>query len=325
MNIEEMRTLVYTNLPDRLQSGIEREAQYAHIPNPEQLTFNIYAVSFIILTLFVLLFEASPAAKIAGTVIFVPIALVAPYMLFSLMANKRRKQVEDVLPDALNLISANIESGMTIEKAFLLGARDEFGPLADDLERTSMRIFGGTPVDEALKELEDETNSEMFEETLRLLRDGLDAGGQISDLLESSANDVQKSLHLRDEIAANVKMYSLFILMASVFGAPILFAVSVFLTESTASLWGSQSINFDELPSAGLLEFQQPDFRPEFFADFALVAIIISNIFAALIISEIKNGNIKEGIKYIPVFVILSTVVFFTASTAINAVIGGFV
>lgn len=320
-----MRTFVFNLIPSRLKDGIVREAHYAKIHNPKRLTFNIYAVSFTLLTLFVLLFEASVPVKIAGSVIFAPIALIAPYMLFSLMANKRRKQIEEVLPDALNLISANIESGLTIEKAFLLGARDEFGPLADDLQRTSMRMFGGTPIDEALKELEDETNSEMFEETLRLLRDGLEAGGKVSNLLESSANDVQKSLHLRDEIAANVKMYSLFILMASIFGAPILFAVSTFLTKSTAQLWGSQSINFDELPSAGLLEFQQPDFRPEFFADFALVAIIISNIFAALIISEIKNGNVKEGIKYVPIYVVVAIIVFFTASTAINAVIGGFV
>ncbi|MDY6777280.1 MAG: type II secretion system F family protein [Candidatus Nanohaloarchaea archaeon] len=325
LDMERLQELVYHALPGFYRDRMEQKALYARIPNHKSLTFNIYIVFSVILAIFLLIFQASLLFKAAVTVIAVPIIINLPYLVFSLLANKRRKEIEQVLPDALHLVSANIKSGLTIEKAFLLAARDEFGPLANDLKHAAMSMFGGEPIDEALEGLADRTNSELFAETLNLLRDGIESGGNVSDLLESSAADVQKTLHLREEIAANVQMYSIFILMASLFGAPVLFSVSVFLTRSTASLWSSQSVNFENLPSTGILTMQQPSFRPEFFADFALAAIIISNLFAALIISEIKNGNVKEGLKLIPVFVVVAVIIFFLTSSIITLAFGGFV
>lgn len=313
----------YNLLPDFYQAKIEQQAGYAKIHNYRSLTFDIYVGFLGILFLFLLIFQASTVVKIATTVIALPLIFALPYLIFSLMANKRRKQIEQVLPDALQLISANLQSGLTIDRAFLLSARDEFGPLAKDLKKAAMEMYGGKSTQEALKELEDDTNSELFAETLNLLQDGIESGGQVSKLLESSADDVQKSLQLREEIAANVKMYSLFISMAAIFGAPVLFAVSVFLTRTTGNMWSSESINFQNLPSTGPFEFSQPSFRPEFFGDFSLVAIIISNFFAALIISEIKNGSVKEGFKYAPIFVIVAVIVFFTTDTVITAAFGG--
>ncbi|MFB6294177.1 MAG: type II secretion system F family protein, partial [Candidatus Nanohaloarchaea archaeon] len=91
------------------------------------------------------------------------------------------------------------------------------------------------------------TNSEMFEETLKLLVDGINAGGEVSSLLESSAEDIRTSLHLREEIATNVRMYSMFIMIAAVVGAPLLFGVSTYLTETTSALWASADVG--EVPS----------------------------------------------------------------------------
>jgi archaellum biogenesis protein FlaJ (TadC family) len=240
------------------------------------------------------------------------------------MADKRRKEVEDVLPDALQLISANIKSGLTIEKAFLLSARDEFGPLAVDLRQGAMQMFGGTPVEDVLEDMSKSTKSELFQETIRLLQDGIESGGKVSQLLEASSRDIRKSLHLREEIAANVQMYSMFILAASLFGAPILFSVSVFLTERTTSLWAGQ--NLQNLPDAGggFFNFSAPSLEPAFFADFAMASIIISNIFAALIISEIKNGTVKDGLKYIPLLVIVAVVIFSLTNVVLTSALGSF-
>lgn len=323
MDLDRIINTTYNILPEFYREKIEREASHAHIHNYRNLTVDIYAGFLSLLAIFLLIFQASATVKIATTVVGLPIIFALPYLIFSLMANKRRKQVEEVLPDALQLISANIQSGMTIDRAFLLSARDEFGPLAKDLKKAAMEMFGGKSVEDTLQQLSDDTNSELFEETLNLLQDGIESGGQVSKLLESSADDIQKSLHLREEIASNVKMYSLFISMAAMFGAPLLFSVSVFLTRTTGDMWSSESINFEDLPSTGPFEFSEPSFRTAFFADFSLVAIIISNFFAALIISEIKNGSVKEGFKYAPIFVIIAVVVFFATDTVITAAFGG--
>lgn len=323
MEIERVYRTLYSLLPEFYRDRIEQQARYARMHNEVRFTVNTYLVAFVLLGAYLLLFQGSALVKTALTLMLGPIIAGLPLLLFSLFANKRRKQIESVLPDALNLISANVESGLTIDRAFLLAARDEFGPLGDDLKEAAMDMFGGTPVEEALEDLKEDTNSELFAETLNLLQDGIESGGKVSKLLESSANDVQKSLQLREEIGANVKMYSLFITMASMVGAPLLYAVSVFLTRRSSAMWSSQSIDFESLPDAGVFTIQQPSFRPDFFADFAIISILVSNLFAALIISEIKNGSVKDGFKYAPVFSIVGVIIYFVVSALIQGTLGG--
>lgn len=318
-----IRLSLYALLPNKYTDYIEKQARYARLTGYRNVTASMLIIFWILAIISVAALQLTlPLTLLSLGVAFVS-AFILPYALFVILAEKRKTEIEQVLPDALLLMSANIESGLTVEKAFLLAARDEFGPLADDIRRTAMKMFGGTPVEDALTELAESTNSALFAETLKLLIDGINSGGEASQLLESSAEDIRNSLHLREEIAANVKMYSIFILFASMLGAPLLFAVSTYLTETTADLWGGTSGALSDLPSTGVLEFHQPEFHVEFFRLFAVMSLIISNMFAALIISEIKYGNIKHGLKYVPVFTIIAVIVYFVVDVVIQSAFGG--
>lgn len=241
--------LLYHVLPKFYRKKIEEQARYAKIDSADKATVNLFVIGILVITLFLVFIPAETSLKTLIGIISVPGVVGLPYIVMSIQANKRNDEIEHVLPVALNLISSNMESGLTVDKAFLLSAREEFGPLAKDLKGAAMEMFSGKPVSEALTKLSESTNSELFQETLNLLKDSIKTGGKVAKLLKSSAKDVQKSLRLRDEIAANVQMYSLFIIIAAVIGAPILFSVSVHLTEKTSEMWSADSISFEDLPS----------------------------------------------------------------------------
>ncbi len=319
----DVRMSLYVTLPDKYTDYIEQQARYARIGAYRRMTAN-FVIGYFVLLLPVLYFlDMSRMMSVVTFVVAAPFSLVLPYGLFSILAERRKRAIERVLPDALLLMSANIESGLTVEKAFLLSARDEFGPLADDIQRTAMKMFGGIPVEDALEELAEETNSGLFAETLKLLIDGINAGGEASALLESSAEDIRNSLHLREEIEANVKMYSIFILFASVLGAPLLFAISTYLAETTSDLWGENAGNLEDIPESGMMTMSAPDINVEFFRVFAVASILISNVFASLILSEIKNGSVKYGLKYVPVFPVIAIIIYFVADIIITSTLGG--
>lgn len=317
---------IYSRLPEPYRERVSQEAIYASIDNPHRIVVNVMAATALgVVTVAALLpysLEVRIAAAVAGLLV-APLGL--PYLIISLAAERRKKEMENVLPDALLLMSANVKSGLNIEKSFLLSARDEFGPLAEELRRTAMEMFGGKPVDEALEDLESRVKSGLFSETIKLLMDGMESGGNTGELLESSAEDIRNSLELRQEIRSNIRMYVIFILLAAVAGAPLLFSISVYMSTTTAEMWAGT--NLGELNQANQLglKFQQPEVHPEFFEQFSIAAIIAINFFAALIISEIKNSNIKEGAKYIPFMVAASLFLFFAIKGAIGAVMGGFV
>lgn len=319
---------VYEKLPEFYKESVETEALYAAIDNEERIVVSLGGFSIATVILGAVLVPYSiPVKLLAGIIGIATVPLLIPYILISIAAEKRKKEMENVLPDALLLVSANLKSGLSVEKAFLLSARDEFGPLAEELRQTAMEMFGGKPVDDALLDMEERVKSELFKETLKLLVDGIQSGGNTAELLESSAEDIRASLELQEEIASNIRMYTIFILMAAMIGAPLLFSISVYMSETTANMWSDVNLQqMSQSSGAGFsMEFSKPQVDTGFLEEFSLMAIITINFFAGLIISEIKNANVKEGAKYIPVLITVSVILFFIMKSTLGSAVGGFI
>lgn len=321
--------MFYENLPEIYRKRVEEEAKYAALGDTYRIVTSFMAASFFAVLLFSALL---PFSLLLRAVIFTVSAIVVPpilpYLVISVAAENRKDEMEKVLPDALLLVSANLKSGVSIEKAFLLSARDEFGPLSEELRTSAMEMFGGKPVEETLSDMQGRVKSELFRETLKLLVDGIKSGGNTAKLLESSADDIRNSLEIQEEINANIRMYVIFILMAAVVGAPLLFSISVYMSETTAGMW--QDVNLESMGDVsgntlGSMSFSKPQIDTAFFEQFAIMSIIAINFFAGLIISEIKNANIKEGAKYIPVLIAISVTLFILILSSIGGLVGGFV
>lgn len=323
----------YEKLPSFYKDRLEKEAYYARIDNYEKLFFKIAALSTVLTVALPFFSNFGTEAKIGITVLATLIGIPAvPYLYISIKAENRKDEIENLLPDALRLVSANIKSGHNLEKALLLSARDEFGPLAEEFRDTAMDMYGGKPVDKALKNMEGRVKSELFSETIKLLVDAMEAGANTAELLENSSNDVRKSIELRDEIKSSIRMYTVFIMMAAVVGAPLLFSISVHMAEETTNMWEEADIgSMEDAGGAGgagggigmSMDFSPPQIDIQFFAQFAMMAIVLINFFSALIIAQIGSGNLKKGAKYIPVFVTVALVLFSLVRKGVAALMGG--
>ena len=84
------------------------------------------------------------------------------YFWLSITAESKARFVERILPDALQLIASNIRAGLTTERALIVSARPEFGPLELELKQASKRILTGTPMQDALAELSRKFNSKIL-------------------------------------------------------------------------------------------------------------------------------------------------------------------
>lgn len=71
--------------------------------------------------------------------------IMAAYLFFMLVADSRANQIETVLPDALQLISANVRAGMTIDRAIWLSARPEFGVLEEEIKMVGAKTMEESP------------------------------------------------------------------------------------------------------------------------------------------------------------------------------------
>lgn len=319
MNLE----FIYNSHPNAYTDIIEEESDYADIKRYKEAMMAIGIGAFLAIGLVAFLLPYGLLIKSSIVGVCGPVSyFVFPYLIISVAAERRRKEMERVLPDALLLISTNIKSGTSINRAFLASARDEFGPLQQELRTTAIEISGGKSVQEALDNMRGRVKSEIFKDTLKILSDAIESGGNTAELLDSSADDIRSSLELRQEIKSSIQMYTIFILIAAVFGAPILFSITVYMAQTTTQMWEETDLqgassNFASGGSTGI-QFQQPDVNTEFLVQFSVLALAITNIFGAFIISQIKNGNLKEGATYMPFTVTISIAIFIVVKNVLG-------
>ncbi|VVC01208.1 Type II secretion system (T2SS), protein F [uncultured archaeon] len=265
----------------------------------------------------------SIAAIAAGTT--AAAALVA-YLYLLLMADSRRKKVEEVLPGFLSLSAANVRAGMTIDQAMWYAAKPEFGILSAEVATVAKKSFGGVPFNTAIDYLAGRFDSKAIRRSVALIKQGLASGGQIADILERTAEDSRQMQLLQKEIAASLLMYELFIVFASVIGTPFLFAISgklVSIMESLVARLPADAASSGGGMVASIALGGQPGVSSSDFMAFTIFSSVITAIFSSLIIGVIYRGSKREGVPYIPFIVGGTLVVYLLANALLSALLSG--
>jgi pilus assembly protein TadC len=250
-------------------------------------------------------------------------ALGMLHLFLYVAVDRRTRFVEKILPDALQLVAANIKSGFIPSRALMLSARSEFGPLADAIKNVGKETMTGKPLFESLGELTKTIKSDILEITVTLVGRGIRSGGQLVSLFEETAVDIRRREGIKREVKANIVMYGIFITFAGCIGAPALYALSGFLVTTISRIGGMTNIPEDvasRLPmKVGL---GGVGVSPEFLMLFSVAAIVITTIFGGLILGLISTGKESSGAKYIPVLLIISLSIYFVAGMVVRNLFG---
>lgn len=250
------------------------------------------------------------------------------YVLLLMVADSRASKIEESLPEALQMISANVRAGMTVENAIWMGARPEFGPLEDEIRRVSSKVFGGKPITDALMEMGERVRSTTLNRAVKLLVEGIALGGEIAPLLDEVGRDIRSTKALKREIMNATMMYTIFIIFSSVFASPFLFASSLYYTEVSILLLSKRTT---QAPPAGLptgaLGIASMAFSggpvallsPEDVRLFSISAILITTSLGAIALAEIRYGKISRGLRLVPIFVIAALLMFFFAHSLLQS------
>ena len=260
---------------------------------------------------------------------FLPFLLLFEFIFYiglGLNVNSKTNQVEAALPDALQLMSSNIRAGLTTDKAMIMAARPEFGPLEKEIRRVGKETMAGRSLADALSRMTLFIRSSDLERTLELITNSLKSGGELADLLDSTADDIREQQLIRKEIAASVLMYVLFIFIAISLGAPALFSMSSFLvellTKNMEMIANELPSNFDGMEGAPI-KMGGGSISIDFIRHYALVSIASSCLFGSMIMGLILKGEEKEGLKYFFPMIIIAYLLFFGASFILQNTIGG--
>lgn len=253
---------------------------------------------------------------IGAAILFFLVELVS-YMIMYLKMVDRTKRVEKVLPDALQLIAADLRSGMTPFQALRLSARKEFGPLSEEIRYATSRALGTESFSETLMRISGRIKSDLLDRSIRLFVTSMKSGGRVAQLLEELSRDIAERNSLKRDLATSTKTYIMFILFTIIFGTPLLFAISIRFIEVLSGIQAKAGITTAGFGMSFLAG--QISITPEYLTKIAVVSLVVTALLASMLISIISEGNPKYGLKYSP-FIMGGSLLMFVISRYLIAV-----
>ncbi|HIH38946.1 type II secretion system F family protein [Candidatus Woesearchaeota archaeon] len=223
-------------------------------------------------------------------------------------AEDRTAKIEDALPDALQLVAANIKAGITPFKALKLAARTEFGPLAEEIHIATSKAYGTSSFTDALLGISKRVSSETLERALKLFISALESGGHLAPLLEELSRDIAQNRSLKKEMITNTKTYAVFIMFTIMFIAPLLLSVSIYFITLISSMQ-SQAGVADASFGMGFLAGEVV-ITPAFLTVISIILLFATSMLACMLLGVIKEGKASHGLRTAPIIIVGSLILF---------------
>lgn len=234
-------------------------------------------------------------------------ALLSTYLLMN--AENRRRNLEVSLPDFLTLVASNIKAGMTLDQAMWYSAKPEFGVLTQEVKNNIRSSFSGESLEDTLDHLGSRFDSKVFKRTILLLKQATATGGELTEVLEQTADDVRNTLIMKKEIAANLVMYEIFVFIGAVIGTPFLFAVTYKFIQVFEKI-APQTGTTDTFTQFSNIAISGPAISSSDFFWFSIPTIFVTSLISSFMMSVIRTGTRNSGMKYFPFMLVLSYIIY---------------
>lgn len=312
LRLQNIFRLFATPFPKIAKEGIKKMLLHAGVTEDESdwlgSVLFLAIETAIIAFMFLWIILRIPQLEVLYAAAAISAALVpfAAYSLLFLQIEDRKNRLETNLPYMLRMVAANIRGGMSSLVALRTSARPEFGPLSDEIKIATSKALGTESFETVLNEMSVKFDSEVFARTVSLFSASLRSGGNLAQLLENAAEDLQESREMKIELETSTRTYILFILFVVIAATPLLLSVSLQFTETLTRLI--------EQPRPYAVETGGAYIRLPFTRDFlfqaSLATIASTAILASLLVGVIREGKWLSGAKYAPAILAASIAVF---------------
>lgn len=228
-------------------------------------------------------------------ILAVDLGLGLPFFL----ADRKVHEIEERLSDVLHHMSTTLKTGGTIEVALREVSRIDYGPITIGIKGILREMNEGKPFEEAFADFARNSHSELVKRAAIIIIAARKAGGGLLDTLNAMAEDIRAMARLQRERKTKTLMQFLFIMVAGVVIAPVVFGIVKSVLEILLQVGGTGA-------SLGIVG--------EFDTLFKLYLIIEASLvtLGAVIVRE---GKWSRAVVYLPIGAVSAYAIYFFVST----------
>ena len=226
---------------------------------------------------------------------------------FNLYETRKIGKLEAEFPAMVRDISLSVKSGMTIERAMRMAAGGQYGALTKAIKQMDNMISWGTSFEDALLHFAKKYPTPLIRRTVFTLIEASRMGGQLGEILEGVATDVEETKTLEKRRSSETKPYLMVCYISYfVFLAVIMIMSYVFLpmmkeaAEATSGAALTSGVGQFAVSDADLATYNMLFFH----------ALVIQGFFAGIVTGKIGEGKAVAGLKHSVFFIVVAVIAY---------------
>ena len=237
-------------------------------------------------------------------VVFGVLSVIGPIGFYNHLKAKKKKEMEEQLPDFLREISSSTSSGMTIFDAIKSAARGDHGRLTPELQMMAAQLSWGISVKDALDNFAKRINTNTVKRMAITVNKALEIGGNTSAVFNAAAKEIDQAKHVEQQRKTEMSLYSIVIFISF-----FVFLAVILIIDKTifAAIFDLQT----KMPagqSIGNVQIAQIDHNLLKYTFFSFV--LVQSMGGGLLGGFMMDGKVSSGVRFGFVLVLVSFVIF---------------
>jgi pilus assembly protein TadC len=226
------------------------------------------------------------------------LGLILPAYIL-ILHDRRRNEIDRMLPRVLEEISEGLMSGMTLIESIEESSKREYGFITKELRMLVGQMSWGVSIEEAFENFSKRVGTDMAKKTTVLLLSAIHLGGDMKSVFLSTSSFLRKALDVKADRNDQLRPYLM-----------IVYVTLVVFLAMMVMLYGSIS---------GLLSIKSPILKVQMTKEQLRILLfdlsVMEGLFGGLIAAKLSEGTIFPGLKHSIIMLLINTLAFMTFVT----------
>ncbi|UCD14601.1 MAG: type II secretion system F family protein [Thermoplasmatales archaeon] len=236
-------------------------------------------------------------------IVFGALGCIGPIGFYNHVKVKRKREVEEKLPDFLRDIASSTSSGMTIFDSIKSASEGDYGELTPELKMMVSQLSWGISIEDALNNFAKRINTNEIKRLAVTINKALEIGGNTSSVFNAAAKEIDQIKRVELQRKTEMSLYSIVIFISF-----FVFLAVILIINSTifAALYDLQ----DQMAGQSIGNIRIAEINPSVVKDMFFVFVFVQSIGGGLLGGFMMEGSLSSGVKQAFILILVSFVVF---------------
>jgi len=237
-------------------------------------------------------------------IVFGLLSAIGPIGFYNHLKAKKKRDIEEQLPDFLREISSSTLSGMTVFDAIKSASVGDHGRLTPELQKMASQLSWGISVKEALENFAKRINTDSIKRIVVTINKALEIGGNTSAVFEAAAKEIDQTKLIEQQRRTEMSMYSVVIFISFFVFLAVILIINNTIFKEFFELQGKMAGT--QIGGMKIAEsVDQVLLKNTFF-----LFVLVQSIGGGLLGGFMMDGKLSSGVRFGFILILVSFFIF---------------